>query len=325
MTTMPTWPWRRNPVRFHSQPIVPGVPLLLELTLKGRADIRETERADGRATDRVGRSVENSIEHRLLLVTVTSTHLHDFSSWIKLVLVCKWYIYTISNLKAHFWLAKNLLISTSVQFETHQARYVLDLVKVKRVVPRNRAIKSRLSKNTFFRISMVILSLNDGDGDGDGDEDDDDDFQMKTSCLEEGGPLGVKTTGSPNIGFANPSNLLFIMTMILLMLVTVMSVKMATVMISYPRKDRFAAVHIFNSALPDQTLWSLFLFDLITWRRSRQSVDPQRIRRSLGCWGRLSQTEDFEEDRGRWLGPHPANHQDGHYDQKWSEWLISSI
>ena len=112
-----------------------------------------------------------------------------------------------------------------MQFETHQARYVLDLVKVERVVPRNRAIKSRLSKNTFFRISMVILSLNDGDGDGDGDgeEDDDDDFQMKTSCLEEGGPLGVKTTGSPNIGFANPSNLLFIMTMILLMLVTVMS------------------------------------------------------------------------------------------------------
>ena len=97
MTTMPTWPWRRNPVRFHSQPIVPGVPLLLELTLKGRADIRETERADGRATDRVGRSVENSIEHRLLLVTVTSTHLHDFSSWIKLVLVCKWYIYTIKS------------------------------------------------------------------------------------------------------------------------------------------------------------------------------------------------------------------------------------
>ena len=34
-----------------------------------------------------------------------------------------------------------------------------------------------------------------------------DDGQMVVSCLEEGGPLGVKTTGSPNIGFANPSNL----------------------------------------------------------------------------------------------------------------------
>ena len=61
-----------------------------------------------------------------------------------------------------------------MQFETHQARYVLDLVKVERVVPRNRAIKSRLSKNTFFRISMVILSLNDGDDGGDYGDDDDD-------------------------------------------------------------------------------------------------------------------------------------------------------
>ena len=94
----------------------------------------------------------------------------------------------------------------------------------------------------------MAKGFNDGDGVNVNDG------QMVVSCLEEGGPLGVQTTGSPNIGFANPSNLLFIMTMILLMLVTVMSVKMATVMISYPRKDRFAAVHIFNSALPDQIL-----------------------------------------------------------------------
>ena len=42
-----------------------------------------------------------------------------------------------------------------------------------------------------------------------------------------------------------------------------------------------------------------------TWRRNRQSCDLQRSRQSWGCWGRSSQTEEFEEDPGRWSGPPP--------------------
>ena len=68
--------WRGHPMRIDCQPVVPGVPLLLELAVKGGADVGEAERADCRTPDRVGRCVENPIQHQLLLVPIASTHLN---------------------------------------------------------------------------------------------------------------------------------------------------------------------------------------------------------------------------------------------------------
>ena len=54
-----------------------------------------------------------------------------------------------------------------------------------------------------------MCQRNDGDVDGD-------DGQLMASCLEEGCPLGVETAGSPNICLANPSNLVIVMLMLML-------------------------------------------------------------------------------------------------------------
>ena len=126
-------------------------------------------------------------------------------------------------------------------------------------------------------LMVQMSSINDGDDDGHiaadrddddvvdyGDDDDavdarDDDGQMMASCLEERCPLGVETSGSSNISLANPSNLVVIMMMMVMMMTMMMMM-----MMSYPRKDRLAAVHIFNSSLPDQRLVRFFSFDFIT-------------------------------------------------------------
>ena len=148
------------------------------------------------------------------------------------------------------------------------------LVKVERVVARNRTIQSRLSID-IDNFMVEMSGINDGDDDDDiapdsddddvvdyGDDDDDadardDDGQMMASCLEERCPLCVETSGSSNISLANPSNLAVIMMMVMMMTMMMM-------MMSYPRKDRLAAVHIFNSSLPDQRLVRFFSFDFIT-------------------------------------------------------------
>ena len=61
-----TWSRTGNLVRFHRQPVVAGRPLLLELTIEDAADVPESEGADRRATDGVGRSLEDSVYNSLL-------------------------------------------------------------------------------------------------------------------------------------------------------------------------------------------------------------------------------------------------------------------
>ena len=110
---------------------------------------------------------------------------------------------------------------------TDQVRYVLYLVKVERVVARNRAIQSRListleycraDKNLNKCINTVMM------------------VKWWWSCLEERRPLGVKTAGSPNIWLANPSNLcigmlmLILILMLLLMLILILMLLLMLVM-----------------------------------------------------------------------------------------------
>ena len=100
------------------------------------------------------------------------------------------------------------------------------LVKVERVVARNRAIQSRLYK--IFNLESCAANNQKVDDDDDGINDDGE-GEMVECCLEEGGPLGVEAAGSSNICLANSSNLIIIIVLIWMMIDGLEMVRMSMI------------------------------------------------------------------------------------------------
>ena len=82
----PTWPGTGNFVRLHSQPVITGRSLLLELAVKHAGHVPQPEGTDSRTADRVGGSSEDSVKNTLWSITIATLGVEDHYVFIRLAL-----------------------------------------------------------------------------------------------------------------------------------------------------------------------------------------------------------------------------------------------